>query len=994
MLNHFGKSNFVFFLLFILLFCFSLINAGKIKPTEIPDISSGAYFATRMQDPKFRKSVQAPYRFIENPNHLMVSPLSTSFDAIDFDINANLNNGYYMIPPDPNGAAGTNYLVDVVNASVEIYDKNGNLQNRQSLQDFFSTQNPTTHTFDPKVIYDQYENRYVIVTLEKEDNGANDPNNKSVIYVAVSATDDPNGSWYYATINGKFIIDSNDYWTDYPGLGVDDKAVYITGNLFQFGGGGYGGSRLWILEKGAGSGGFYEGGALNVNVYDPAGEVGESATTMQPAHMYGTLPGNLGTFLVRYSGYSDGTNEYLSIIRVENPLNDPSFSHQFVNVGDIDNTDVGVPEAPQQGTSYLIETGNRRELQAVWRDNRLYTVATIVPGSGKDSSQATAHWWAVNTTNLFSLTLEDQGNIGGEEIASATYTFYPSIAVSADGNIAVGFAASGQDIYPGAYYCGRASNDKSGVMQTPRALREGLDYYYRVFGGSRNRWGDYSAISIDPQDETTFLVFNEYASTRGSILNQYPDEDGRWATAFGSFSVDVKPDSPVNFAIIDSTEVMSMTWEDPQNIGKYRIYRSTDGNTFTLIDSTNAFTYTDSNVTVGNTYWYYITAFDGNLESDPSNEDSATVVAAGLITLDGSFTEDVYYLLAKRDSTQNGFGGKVDLTRIYYASDDNNLYLGIECYVENDTNQYNLIPDGIGIFLNFSTENGASAGTSLGYYDTEDYHFINGNTDRDPDSTHLDFKADFEVDYLFAIYSDKSPESLFVDAATYVPGKMANYQHLGGTDQNGTPDSGPINTGVFSAQAIEFAFQPSTGDSSLKGFEIKIPFSEFNGGPSTRFQIFSVGVSSTAYFSDITIPGNIKTGNPGFDANFDTLSGGPFHTNWQYINAASELNVANEVQIKSIRLLNNFPNPFNPATTIAYDLPGPCSVEITIYNLLGQKVRTLVNTHKPAGHYHVRWDGLDDSGNPVASGVYVYKLKVEGTSGKNFVRMKKMVLIR
>ena len=967
---------------------------GQIKPTEIPDISSGAYFATRMLDPEFRKSVQAPYRFIENPNHVLVSALSTSFDAIDFDINANLNDGYYMIPPDPNGAAGPNYLVDVVNASIEIYDKSGVLQNRQKLQDFFTSQNPTTHTFDPKVIYDQYEDRFVVITLEKEDNGANDPNNKSVIYIAVSATADPTGSWYFGTINGKFIIDSNDYWTDYPGLAVDDKAIYITGNLFPFGGGSYGGSRLWIVEKGAGSGGFYDGGVLSVDDYDPAGEVGESATTMQPAHMFGTPPDNMGTFLVRYSGYSDGTNEFLSIIRVDNPLNNPTFTHQFVNVNDIDNTDAGVPDAPQLGTTYVIDSGDRRTLQAVWRNNRLYTVATLVPGSGSDAGQATAHWWQVNTSNLSSLTLEDQGNIGGEEIAGETYTFYPSIAVSDNGNIAIGFAASGASIYPGAYYCGRSTTDPAGTMQTSRVLREGLDYYYRAFGGSRNRWGDYSSISLDPGGNNTFWVFNEYASTRGSILDQYPDEDGRWATAFGNFTVDTKPNSPTNLTITDSVEVITMIWSDLDSTGKYRIYRSNDGNSFSLIDSTQNFSYTDSTVTVGQQYWYYVTAFNGVLESDPSNTDSAMVVAGPLVTIDGQFTEDAYYLLTKRDSTQNGFGGTVDLTRIYYASDDNNFYLGVECYVQNDSNDYNPTADGIGFFLNFSTENGASAGTSLGYYDEEEYHYINGYTEIDPQYPYTDYKADFEVDYMFAIYSNSTPESLLVDAATFVAGKPLSYQHIGITDQNGQSKIGPKVDGVFSAQALEFAFKPSSGDSSLLGFEIKIPFAEFNGSPTTRFQMFAFGVSSTAYFSDITIPGNIKSGNPGFNADFNTIDGGPFHTNWQYINMPSQVFSSNIQKASQFRLLGNYPNPFNPTTTIKYELAQSGLVRLVLYNLLGQKIRTLISKIQAPGQHQVNWDGKDELGKPVASGVYVYQLQVKTKSGKIFRKVRKMILMK
>jgi hypothetical protein len=63
-------------------------------------------------------------------------------------------------------------------------------------------------------------------------------------------------------------------------------------------------------------------------------------------------------------------------------------------------------------------------------------------------------------------------------------------------------------------------------------VRAGEDYYIRTFGGGRNRWGDYSGISVDPRDERYFWVYNEYATSRGTLINA---EDGRWATAYARF---------------------------------------------------------------------------------------------------------------------------------------------------------------------------------------------------------------------------------------------------------------------------------------------------------------------------------------------------------------------------------------------------------------------------------------------------------------------------
>ena len=88
-------------------------------------------------------------------------------------------------------------------------------------------------------------------------------------------------------------------------------------------------------------------------------------------------------------------------------------------------------------------------------------------------------------------------------------------------------------------------------------------------------------------------------------------------------------------------------------------------------------------------------------------------------------------------------------------------------------------------------------------------------------------------------------------------------------------------------------------------------------------------------------------------------------------------------------LRQNYPNPFNPVTTIAYDIPKITKVRIDMYNILGQKVRTLVNgTHQP-GVYHIRWNGTNDFGNPVSSGMYFYRI-----SSEEFISVKKLVLMK
>jgi hypothetical protein len=466
--------------------------------------------------------------------------ISRSFESTEFDDNGPNTGGYRFIPPDPIGAAGPDHLVNVVNVTVRFHQKSGVLQFDDSLANFFASLSPANFTFDPKVIYDQYEDRFVIVTLEVVDDGscASQSACTSRILLAVSDDSDPNGTWYFTAINAEQFFSGYEHWADYPGFAIDEEAVYVTCNMFRYDAGivvipddYYSkGTRLWIVDKGTG-GGFYTGAAASVSVYDPYAGFPAYYGTTQPAHIFGTgLSGNVGTFLVS-AGWSDGTNEYLQVVRVDSPLGSPVFSQQFVGLGDIESAG-SLPDAPQAGTGIDVEVNDRRALHAVWRNDSLYATGTILPNSGPDNGQTTAAWWQIDTSSLGTLSLTDQGQIGGEDIASGTYTFFPSIAVNSDDHVVIGFAASASSIYPGSYFTTRLPSYASGVTSGSQVLRAGTDYYYRAFGGSRNRWGDYTGTAVDP-DTNCFWVYNQHAMARGTIFGSYPTEDGRWSTAWG-----------------------------------------------------------------------------------------------------------------------------------------------------------------------------------------------------------------------------------------------------------------------------------------------------------------------------------------------------------------------------------------------------------------------------------------------------------------------------
>ena len=92
---------------------------------------------------------------------------------------------------------------------------------------------------------------------------------------------------------------------------------------------------------------------------------------------------------------------------------------------------------------------------------------------------------------------------------------------------------------------------------------------------------------------------------------------------------------------------------------------------------------------------------------------------------------------------------------------------------------------------------------------------------------------------------------------------------------------------------------------------------------------------------------------------------------------------------QSFALHANYPNPFNPTTTILYDLPESATVHLVIYDVLGRQVRTLVNDDLTAGYHRAVWDATDDIGKPLSAGLYIYRIKAGSYS-----KTMKMVLLK
>ncbi|MFK7807737.1 MAG: T9SS type A sorting domain-containing protein [Saprospiraceae bacterium] len=232
-------------------------------------------------------------------------------------------------------------------------------------------------------------------------------------------------------------------------------------------------------------------------------------------------------------------------------------------------------------------------------------------------------------------------------------------------------------------------------------------------------------------------------------------------------------------------------------------------------------------------------------------------------TVDGDLSDSDYISLATKQNSNSSFGADMDVTEILYYSDAANskLYIGVKGKLDVAAN------NGIGLFLNFTSLSGVPAGVDLGFDGAG--HYMDGQGGGIDDN----FKADFEVDYMFAMNPGAGTGSVFLDGAKVTNStNVAEFQ--GTSNQSGGTAT---NANVFgTGGAATFAF--NNGGGATQGFEIVFDYSALGINSSLELTAGAFIVSATGFFSDVTVPGNITTGNPGFNPDFGNLSGGPYNS--------------------------------------------------------------------------------------------------------------------
>lgn len=427
------------------------------------------------------------------------------------------------VPPDPQIATGPSDVMVAVNEALRVYDKSGTqLDSSNNLVTWFTNVLSDTNgisIFDPWVLYDQLNDRFILVALAYRSS-----DNLSQFMISVSKTSSAStGGWCNFAMNGRDNNGSDtSNWADYEKAGITSNAVVLTANMFNASGY-FQYSKVRFIPKSL----LYDTSCPSLSSWDfwsLQNADGSLAFTIQPAHSY---VNSNSTYLINGQSFSGSNLTLWSATTPDGPYSSgshPSLSRQSTISVD---SYAAPPDAEQPGTTTRIDTGDARLLKAVYRDSGLWTThAVSCSWLGDGGTRSCARWYQINPV---ANTIVQQGTLG----SSGLYYYYPALMPDAAQNAVVVFNRSGAAEYAGVRYTGRQSTDPVNTLQGTAELRAGQGCYNHTFS-TRNRWGDYSGVALDPSTGKTW-IFGEFAygSSATCTSNSWRTQVGRvgWSTS-------------------------------------------------------------------------------------------------------------------------------------------------------------------------------------------------------------------------------------------------------------------------------------------------------------------------------------------------------------------------------------------------------------------------------------------------------------------------------
>jgi hypothetical protein len=420
-------------------------------------------------------------------------------------------------PADPTGAMGERFFLTAVNTRFALWNLDGTEAMPPTLLTTLTDADNGLDIFDPKIVYDQYRDTFVMVYLAQRDSP---PASEIVVTSIPDATADQPSTWCTRGFEGDLVSSDAAQWADYPGLGYTRDRVVITTNQFTFPTrtARFSYAQVASIPKSR----LYDCNAeLAGDVFagtDTSNEDGSPAFAIQPAQTVGV--GTDDQFLMSFD-HRRGRGSSVTAWRLRRTSRGPTLRRTTIRAG----RPMGGVVGTQAGGSLsnpdtFWDTGDLR-LVTAWYDadrNQLYAAHNVAKDLVPDAVtggyvESAIRWYEVDPAGtLSSSTLVRRGTIGDPE----TDAGWPSVATDGAGNLFVTYNRASEPL--GEFISAWAAEISPGsTTAMVTELVAGTDFHDSIPG--IERWGDFTAIGRDPLDPNTIVMVNQVA-TPGSAWQQ------------------------------------------------------------------------------------------------------------------------------------------------------------------------------------------------------------------------------------------------------------------------------------------------------------------------------------------------------------------------------------------------------------------------------------------------------------------------------------------
>jgi hypothetical protein len=439
-------------------------------------------------------------------------PLVGTTGALNF---AGVGQGDYgfsdqYAPPDTNGAVGATQYVQWVNTYFAVFDKTtgaiaaGFPKPGNSIWAGFGGGCQTNNDGDPIVQYDKLANRWILTQFSVS-------TTPYLQCVAVSTTSDATGPYYrYAFSYG------TKQFNDYPKMGVWPDGYYMSYNIFN-NGRTFAGSKVCAFDR-------TKMLAGNTSATQQCFQLSTSYGGLLPSDLDGTTvpPAGSPNFFMNFG--ANKLNLWKFHVDFANSANSTFTGPTSIAVASFSAACSGGGTCiPQPSTTNKLDSLADRLMYRLAYRNRAGVESLVVNHSVTAGSSVGVRWYELRNPN--GSTMATGTPVVYQQATYApdtTYRWMGSIAMDKQGNMALGYSASSSSVRPSIRYTGRLATDALNTMQAENSVIAGIGSQT----GTLHRWGDYSAMTVDPVDDCTFWYTNEYLKSSGSF---------NWSTRIASF---------------------------------------------------------------------------------------------------------------------------------------------------------------------------------------------------------------------------------------------------------------------------------------------------------------------------------------------------------------------------------------------------------------------------------------------------------------------------